>query len=78
MKLEERAAKPADRVVSRAAEQKPDEDPDFPAYDHNEIAINVLTEQKPDEVFTIHKRDKAYVLTFPHGSNSGTVTRDKL
>lgn len=33
---------------------------------------------EPDESFTIHKRDKAYHLTFPAGSDVGTVTREKL
>lgn len=37
-----------------------------------------VPKQKPDEVFTIHKRDKAYVLTFPRGSNTGTVVRERL
>ena len=36
------------------------------------------TIQQPDEVFTIHKRDKAYRITFPNGSDVGTVTREKL
>lgn len=40
--------------------------------------ISRAADLKPDEVLTIHKRDKAYRLTFPAGSDTGTVTREKL
>ena len=60
--------RPLFAVVSHAAD----------SHDLSDMPEFQAAHAKPDEVITIHKRDKAYRLTFPHGSDVGKAVREEL